>query len=257
MKRLGHTATNTKMDSTNALMNTIVAVTVVVMLAAIVIYAIKHMKMVIGQKRSFRSSRSGWTTYISFYDHSVIGLDPLGKSLVLGTMHAPLEYAIDQLSSIEILHDNTSIISTNRGSQLVGAAIGGLLTGGAGAVIGGLSGIKTSESRIRSLGLKVTVDDRSHPVHLILFYRSPSRSGASSSDEDLAQAVKDVDHFYAIITTSLRTLQLISASPLAGDVGDKIARLWSLKEAGALTMAEFQSQKDRLFDPTREGPSKS
>jgi len=255
VRGLEHTAMNANMESTDALTNTIVAVTVITMLAAIAMHVIKHIKLVTGQKRALRSSRPGWTTYISYYDHSVIGLSQSGTEVVLGTMHAPLEYKLEQLTSIEVLYGNTSIISTNRVSQLAGAAIGGLLTGGTGAVIGGLSGSKTSDSRIRSVGLKVTVDDRTHPVHLVLFYISPSRAGASSSDEELAQAVKDVDHFYAILTTSLRRLPSMSVSLSAGDVADQISRLWSLKEAGALTLSEFQSQKLLLLSPKREGHS--
>ena len=50
--------------------------------------------------------------------------------------------------SCEIIKDGITVTKTSRGSQIVGTVIGGAIMGGAGAIIGGLSGKKTSSEKL-------------------------------------------------------------------------------------------------------------
>ena len=85
----------------------------------------------------------------------------------------------DDILEVEVLSENegdtttTTITKTSRSSQLAGAAIGGLLLGGTGAVIGGLSGTKTSQSssslnESSKFSLKIIINDLASPVFKIL-----------------------------------------------------------------------------------------
>ena len=49
-------------------------------------------------------------------------------------------YSLKDLLQVEIIEDNVTITKTSRTSQVGGAIVGGMLAGGVGAVIGGLSG---------------------------------------------------------------------------------------------------------------------
>jgi hypothetical protein len=64
----------------------------------------------------------------------------------------------------EVLEDGHSVTKTSRSSQLAGTLVGGLLLGGVGAIIGGLSGKKTTHKKVTRIELKVVVNDTSHPI---------------------------------------------------------------------------------------------
>ena len=65
----------------------------------------------------------------------------------------------------ELLHDGVQIARANRGSQLLGIAVGGALLGKAGAMIGGLSGSSTISENIHRVVLRLVVDHFDRPVH--------------------------------------------------------------------------------------------
>ncbi len=86
------------------------------------------------------------------------------------------EYTLNKLpfSSLiesELKEDGISIIKTSRGSSIGGALIGGVIAGGVGAIVGGLSGTKSSQDEVRKIQLNLTVDDLSYPIHTIDFMR--------------------------------------------------------------------------------------
>ena len=49
--------------------------------------------------------------------------------------------------SVELLEDNTTIASRSLGRTVGGAVVGGVLAGGAGSVVGGLSGNQTMKKK--------------------------------------------------------------------------------------------------------------
>lgn len=65
--------------------------------------------------------------------------------------------------SAEILEDGASLVKTARMSQLGGAAVGGLIFGPLGAVVGGLSGGKRQIDKARSIDLDIIVEDLAAP----------------------------------------------------------------------------------------------
>ena len=69
----------------------------------------------------------------------------------------------------EIIAGENSITKTSRSSKIAGAAVGGLLLGGVGAVIGGVSGKKITTKEIKDVKLKLLINDTKNPVHLINF----------------------------------------------------------------------------------------
>lgn len=74
---------------------------------------------------------------------------------------------------VEVIHDGDSISKVSRGSQIGGAAVGGLLFGGLGAVVGGLTGNSVSSTRIQQLSLRITVNDLDSPLFSVLLLNLP------------------------------------------------------------------------------------
>lgn len=69
----------------------------------------------------------------------------------------------------EVVVDSHTITKTARGSQIGGAAVGGVLLGGVGAIIGGLSGGTGSFEQVKEMDIKLTVNNLDNPVHRINF----------------------------------------------------------------------------------------
>lgn len=68
-----------------------------------------------------------------------------------------------RIVSAEILEDGASLVKTARIGQLGGAAVGGLIFGPLGAVVGGLSGGKRQIDKARRIDLDIIVDDLAAP----------------------------------------------------------------------------------------------
>lgn len=126
-------------------------------------------------------------------------LDPASSRFAIGEIGGPVRaFDFAQLIAVEIEKDGITIEKTNRGSQLVGAAIGGALLGPAGMLLGGLTGSKRQKDTTTRLALKLIVNDLENPVIEIIFLDSaanmkrkaiPSKAPApkSSPQERLAE----------------------------------------------------------------------
>lgn len=84
----------------------------------------------------------------------------------------PIVYPFEDLIAVEVVRDDASVVKTNRGSQAAGAAVGGILLGPAGMLLGGLSGSRREESKIKKLSIKLYTDDLIRPVQEVLFWDS-------------------------------------------------------------------------------------
>lgn len=105
----------------------------------------------------------------------------------------PIVYCFSDLVAAEIVRDDASVTKTNRGSQVAGAEVGGVLLGPAGLLVGGLSASRRHEDKIRKLSLKLYSNNLMHPVQEVVFWDS----GATGTDPKLLQPVlAELDQWY-------------------------------------------------------------
>jgi hypothetical protein len=78
--------------------------------------------------------------------------------------------------SVEVEEDGTVISSASRGSQLAGAAVGGVLLGGVGAVVGAMTGSRKEKRQINRVDFKVTIEDVANPIFRVTLQSLPSPS---------------------------------------------------------------------------------
>lgn len=156
--------------------------------------------------------------------------------------------------SIEILEDDVSITKTNRISQVGGALLGGILLGGVGAVIGGLSGKKeTSKSKVKNLELKIIINDTFKPVFTISLLPDKS-DGVSTEDVVYKNAKKKAYHWHAVFEAIIKQAdaeeqQAEKSNTFEnGSVSDELKKLAELKESGILTDDEFLQQKQKVLN---------
>jgi hypothetical protein len=103
--------------------------------------------------------------------NSSILLDEESKKVcfIFTNNNSPEIYDYKDILESEILEDGITITNTSRTSQLGGALVGGILAGGVGVVVGGLSGKKSTEREINKIDLKVVVNNTKSPNKIINF----------------------------------------------------------------------------------------
>lgn len=185
----------------------------------------------------------------------VVGLSqPRGGVLNLEQPYRA-EYDFSDIAAVEVQRDGTTIASSNRGSQALGAAVGAVAFGGIGAIIGGLSGSSTQQERVRRISLVVKVRDQSRPFHNItFFYWDADKKGVKTTWLGVQQAISNVETFAAHVANAIYAsekkteIQKIAPEPTASQsIASQIRELLEMKESGVLTDEEFNTAKVRLI----------
>ncbi|OBU50141.1 hypothetical protein [Stenotrophomonas maltophilia] len=78
--------------------------------------------------------------------------------------------------SADVEEDGTVVSSASRGSQLAGAAVGGVLLGGVGAVVGAMTGSRKETRTVQRVVLKIGIEDVVSPLLSVTFQSLPGPS---------------------------------------------------------------------------------
>lgn len=110
----------------------------------------------------------------------------------------------------EIVVDNQTLYKTVRSNQLVGMAVGSLL-GTAGMVIGGLSGSKIKHEKVKSVDLKLLVNNIEFPTYKISFLSNVDSitgqvnvNGFSKDSNEVRVALNHIEKWYGIIEVLIK-----------------------------------------------------
>lgn len=162
-------------------------------------------------------------------------------------------YSYRDILSSEIIEDGESFISTSRTSQVGGMLVGGLLLGGVGALVGGLTGKKVNKQKIDRLQLRVVVNDTSNPSFVLnlLQFRTKKRSLLYN------QAIDKAKHWHDVISVMIRQAddedkknekaekQQDTKSQIS--VADELHKFSDLLKQGLITQEDFNKQKEKLL----------
>ncbi|RPF70965.1 hypothetical protein EG799_04530 [Aurantiacibacter spongiae] len=110
-------------------------------------------------------------------------------------------FHFSQLVAVEIERDGTKLELTNRGSQLMGAAVGGALLGPVGLLLGGLSGSKRHEQTVKNIALKIFTNDLHEPVIRVTFFNH--LAGCKPNTPEVRMAVATLEQWYGRFRTIL------------------------------------------------------
>lgn len=156
--------------------------------------------------------------------------------------------------SVELFEDGTSITKTVRSSQIGGVVVGGLLLGGVGALVGGLSGKTETSGKVKRIDLRLIVNDTNAPLHDVAFMNV----GGEKDGIIYTQAIPVARRWHGIVEVLIKRAdseekslqnskrQIQPALPNAS-VADEIKKLAELHHSGVLTSDELQQQKSRLL----------
>jgi len=221
--------------------------TVLFILAIIIIFNVWKVFNADNTRQSLLAQYKLDEMYISQEDSSLFGIKFDEEKIILGNVGREKIYSFAQIAAVEVVENGVTLNKTNRGSQLLGTVVGGLILGPLGAVIGGLSASSRSLGRIQQLALKIFVDDRQIPVFTILFFQSSNRKGENPGADRVSRAREQLDRIHAQIVNAMRQVQQRPVLNSPGTGASDLKILWEMKQAGALTEEEFAVQKSRLL----------
>lgn len=145
--------------------------------------------------------------------------------------------SIDSIKSFEIIQNGQSISSGSLGR----AVVGGVLFGGAGAVVGALTGRK-SKTKITELRIKLTIDDINNSV----FYIPILAKEVYSDTADYHVAAQAAEEVISTIDIMLSKNQAPEGQ--TSSAADEIRKYKELMDDGIISIEEFEVKKKELLN---------
>lgn len=173
-------------------------------------------------------------TFIEFDDNQMKWLVP---GFFGGKNHSKV-YNYSDIVDFELLEDEESITKGGLGRAIVG----GVLLGGVGAVVGGVTGGKKSKSICNSLKIKITINDINNPTVYIKFLSTATKKD-SFTYRTLYNSAQEI----------LSTLQLIcnkqeeNINVATMSNADEILKYKNLLDSNIITQEEFDAKKKQLL----------
>lgn len=163
-------------------------------------------------------------------------------------------FSYDDIIKVELQESGTTVSEKSTTRTVGGAVLGGVLAGGAGAIVGGLSGSSTQRRKVSSIVVKVTLRDVADPtVNIVCFenYKLPPYSDEPGLQYFYAAALEIVDTLNVIIDLVDRRSNPQPAAvktPESSNLSDEIAKLHGMLKDGIITEEEFAKMKERLIN---------
>ncbi|MGV8905796.1 MAG: SHOCT domain-containing protein [Acetobacterium sp.] len=149
-------------------------------------------------------------------------------------------YNYADIIDFELIENEESISKGGLGR----AVAGGILFGGVGAVVGGVTGGKKSKAICSNLKLRITVRDMNNPAVYVDFIKTDTKKSSITYKEYFKQAQECV-----------ATLQLICEQQAVADfvpsgfsAADEIKKFKNLFDQGIITKEEFDLKKKQLLE---------
>ncbi|MDD2724342.1 MAG: SHOCT domain-containing protein [Methylovulum sp.] len=162
-------------------------------------------------------------------------------------VHRVISY--EDILSSELYKDGEIILKTVRSSQISGAVVGGLLLGGVGTVIGGLSGNKIQKNNTQTIILRVVVNDPTDPLLDVYFLNYE----IDNNSEYYKLLLEDARQWQARMDILIKRAEREDAALRRNETSsvslpDELRKLAELKNNGVLTDEEFNTLKEKILN---------
>ena len=187
-------------------------------------------------------------------------MDDFFKVLVLVGPDCHESFNYSDIIEVSYEENGSQLYTKSAGRTVGGAIVGGFLMGGAGAVVGGLSGASKQNKEIKNMDIKILLRSTSR-TSCVLHFKDVDRVLKTKEDADRklyetyvknANQAKDVlsviiDNAKQASTPIAQPIAQPVVAPASSSVADELAKLAKLKADGILTEEEFQAQKSKLL----------
>lgn len=185
--------------------------------------------------------------YLSETSGMSIGYDAeRSKICLLNTDHKTIIYNYKDILQSELDIDGETISKQSTTGTVGRAVLGGILAGGAGAIIGGVTGSKKQKEKVNSIDLKLSVNDSKNPFYKINFLDLETKKGSFFYN----LAFEPAERWQGIIATLIQQAnnsEKVSNSQDSTSASDELIKLKSLLDSGVLTVDEFNTQKEKVL----------
>lgn len=187
-------------------------------------------------------------------------MDDFFKVLVLVGSSTREIFNYSDIIEVSYEENGSQLYTKSAGRTVGGAIVGSVLMGGAGAVVGGLSGGSKQNKEIKNMDIKILLRSTSRTT-CVLHFKDVDRvlKTKDETDRKLYETyVKNANQAKDILSiiidnakqSSAPIAQLVAqpvVAPSSSSVADELAKLAKLKADGILTEEEFQAQKSKLL----------
>ena len=153
-------------------------------------------------------------------------------------------YNYSDLLGYEILEDGNTVTKGGLGS----AVVGGALFGGIGAVVGGLTGGKKSKEVVRSLKVKIVLDNKIVPAEYIELLTTEFKKDGFVYRVAKQQAEDIVAILASIVAENEKNQANNSNVQNTNDPITEVKRYKELLDNGIITQEEFDKKKKELLN---------
>jgi hypothetical protein len=195
--------------------------------------------------------------FVSKWDRSFIALSFDQSKIAIGRHESTRECTFSQMIQADLLRDDDVVTSTDRGSLVSRALVGGVLLGGVGAVIGGVTAKTYSAQKLTKLILRVVTESGTFSVTFLDLTKLQRDEGLDGIRD---WATGEADRYYGLVLRAMRqsnqprqaVVSSIASRPAAASssVSLEIERLWKLKERGIISSDEFALAKAKILPPS-------
>ncbi len=147
------------------------------------------------------------------------------------------------LLSFELLEDGETITKGGLGR----AVAGGLLFGGVGAIVGGVTGGKKSKNVCTSMRLKITLRDSYRSTVYIPFILTETKTRGFIYQAAQSSAQECLSALQIIADQCQSEKEMASDRQSNASAADEILKFKQLMDAGVITSEEFESKKKQLL----------
>jgi len=221
---------------------------------------------------SRRLEAPGYITILLFDDSIrqfvLLSRQPAGEPLPIpidASFDAPIIFDGDDIIEVEIIKNNATISKSSQSQVLGRALVGGVIAGGAGAIVGALGTDRTSKDALFKLGIRLIISHPNKPTHYIpiLEVKDPISVDSARAKE----ALRVADEWYGIFRSEIHSIKKTildnthstqSELAISTNLGSSTPRTDALKELtemlhqGYITNKEFDIMKNEILQELKQ-----
>lgn len=165
----------------------------------------------------------------------IISCDSKGKDEIV-----KIKY--EDIIAFELLEDNETIVSGGLGR----AVVGGVLLGGVGAIVGGITGNRKTKGVCKSLIIKLTVKNYKEPTIYIAFITNEIKKSSEEYEKNFKLAQDCLAQFNVVYNIFVQQKKEKQDNQLKN--AETLIKYKQLLDMGVITQDEFDLKKKELLD---------